>query len=138
MFFRSMASEKMSNRSKKVVTSASNDAFEVGHDPKKWCRRHMSRLSKAGQNIGCIVTQLTHSLDYRREENSASKYNQVLKIYIPIVNHHDQSPFEGELLRVISRREPSLGSWHSCGCRNVSRYINTVGFPTVMIPSKRG
>ena len=44
VFFRLMASENMSNRSKKVTLGASNDSFEVGAFPKRWSRTNRDQL----------------------------------------------------------------------------------------------
>ena len=43
-----------------------------------------------------------------RDQSSASKHRQPLSNYILIENHHGDNIFQGELLGVNSRREPSL------------------------------
>ena len=69
---------------------------------------HMSGFSKAATLYLCFVTRLSKTRPISREQNSASKYNQrekngTLKLYT-----RDHNILEDELLKVISRREPSL------------------------------
>ena len=55
-----------------------------------------------------FVTQRKSCRGCPCQPNSASNRASALKIQERRENHHGRYPFEGELLRVISRREPSL------------------------------
>ena len=83
-----------------------------------WNSGHMSRLGKAATFLLCFVTQLIFCWGYPRHQNSGNTSNFHEKNYTLLLNHHDRNILEGELLGVISRREPSLWSWRAAGRHN--------------------
>ena len=69
---------------------------------------HMSGFSKAGEKTACFAThgKICCTPSASKMKNIFSNQNE--KNYRALVNHHEQNIFEAELLKVISRRKPSL------------------------------